>query len=113
MGKYKIHIYYPEDGPRGYEEVKGYPVSIPWINGIGLFAHRPYNGGAGYWNISEVKSGLSLIANCLGTKEQALDALKARLASVQTNDVGQFIKVKVDKHIAEFGIANIEVLGGK
>ena len=35
MGKYKIHICYPEDGHKGYEEVKGYHVSITWGAGIG------------------------------------------------------------------------------
>lgn len=113
MGKYKIYMNFPACGHRGYEEVRGYPVSIPNLEGVELFIHRPYGGSLNQWNISEMKSGLALISYCEGTRKQVVDALKAKLAGVKTDNISLLLKTMIYKHIAEFGVANKTGVGDK
>lgn len=72
MNKYRVFLIYP-DKHTGYGEVKGYPLSMPELNGVNIFAHHPYIESPAeympYWNISEVKTGVALITYCEGTKQ--------------------------------------------
>ncbi len=118
MMKYKILMFYPLEGPR-LEEVRGFPVTIPWLKGVTLFAHHPYVVDASSdtqdrWNISEAKSGLALITYSWGTKKQAVDALMAKLVSVKSANISKWLKEMIDKNVKEYGVANKPpVLGGK
>lgn len=109
MPKYKIHMTYL-DGHKEHREIRGYPIYLPELTDIKLFIHRPYplSAGENRWNISEMKTGLALIAHCQGTKKQAIEALKSKLATIKTDNISERLKRMIDKHIKEFGVANKE-----
>jgi hypothetical protein len=83
-----IVIVYPKTGEYKFVSVKGYLVKSILAPDIKFFAHRPYakdkeDNFESYWNISEYKSGLSLVSYCIGTKAQALHAMEDRLTKIK------------------------------
>lgn len=107
---YNILVFYPATGEHKFVKVPGYPIETKLAPDVKFFAHRPYNENKelefeSYWNISEYESGLSLITYCVGTKQQTLHAMEARLIELNT-DIQSWIKDQKDKSIKLYGVAN-------
>lgn len=88
-----------------YFDVHGWPMTVPELDGIRLFIHHPLNSGDG-WNISEFRTGETLIQYVHGTRKQTLDALRAKLANSGIPNIKQFVTNLIEKQITEFGVAN-------
>ncbi len=107
MPKYNIRVQSPENQQTELAIVEGSPVSLPELEGISLFIHHPLN-IARFWNISEYKTGTSLIEYCDGTRKQAVDALRNGLAGLQVPDIKALVVKAIYEHVAKYGIANKE-----
>ena len=108
--KYNILVFYPVTKEHFFREVRGYPVTSVLVPDAKFFAHHPYSENKNdvfetYWNISEYDSGLSLVNYCIGTKQQALQAMESRLLNFNT-DITTWINEQKSKSIKLYGIAN-------
>jgi len=99
MPKYKVRIKYPEDNSDGWKDVDGLPITIPELDGIKLFIHRPIRMGLfPTWNISEKKTGLSLIDGCEGTKKDAIQDLQNK--AILNPQLREFILETIEQIIS-------------